>query len=110
MKKKTGGFPQTLHDAIKHFANEEKAFEFMKHIRWPDGVVQCPTCGSKEVSFLSTRQIWKCKNAHAKRQFSVKIGTVLEDSPIALDKWLCGFRLIANAMYGIIAYELHRSI
>lgn len=110
MKKKTGSFPQTLHDAIKHFVNEENAFNFVKAIRWPDGVVKCPTCGSKELSFLSTRKLWKCKNAHPKRQFSVKVGTVLEDSPIALDKWLCAFWLIANAKNGISSYELHRSL
>src|SRR5438477_1976241 len=109
-KKKTNDFPQTLHDAIKYFADEDRALDFMKAIRWPDGVAKCPTCDSTDVSFLSTRRIWKCKNAHAKRQFSVKVGTVLEDSPIALDKWLCGFWLIANAKNGISSYELHRSL
>src|SRR5256885_288046 len=109
-KKKTNGFPQTLQDAIKYFADEDRALDFMKAIRWPDGIVKCPCCGSTDVSFLSTRQIWKCKNTHARRQFSVKVGTVLEDSPIALDKWLCGFWLIANAKNGISSYELHRSI
>lgn len=103
-------FPKTLHDAIKYFADEDRALDFMRSIRWPDGVVKCPNCGSTDVSFLSTRKLWKCKNAHAKRQFSVKVGTVLEDSPIALDKWLCGFWLIANAKNGISSYELHRSI
>src|SRR5881398_1861001 len=103
-------FPETLHDAIKYFANDDHAFDFLKSIRWPDGVVKCPRCGSKDVFFLSTRKIWKCKNAHEKRQFSVKVGTVLEDSPISLDKWLCGFWLIANAKNGISSYELHRSL
>src|ERR1700747_17106 len=110
MSKKTGGFPQTLHDAIKYFADENRAFEFLKHMRWPDGIVKCPTCGSPELSFLSTRKVWKCKNAHPKQQFSVKVGTVLEDSPIAIDKWLSAFWLIANAKNGISSYELHRSI
>ena len=110
MKTKKAAFPKTLHDAIKYFADEDRALDFMRSIRWPDGKVTCPTCGSTDVSFLSTRRIWKCKNAHAKRQFSVKVGTVLEDSPIALDKWLCGFWLIANAKNGISSYELHRSI
>ena len=109
-KKETNAFPQTLHDAIKYFADEDRALDFMKAIRWPDGVVKCPRCGSTDVSFLSTRRIWKCKNAHEKQQFSVKVGTVLEDSPIGLDKWLCGFWLIANAKNGISSYELHRSI
>lgn len=109
-EKKTAEFPQTLHAAIKYFANEDRALDFMKSIRWPDGIVTCPRCGSTEVSFLSTRRIWKCKAHHEKQQFSVKVGTVLEDSPIALDKWLCAFWLIANAKNGISSYELHRSL
>src|SRR5947208_2681375 len=103
-------FPETLHDAIKYFANDDHAFDFLKSIRWPDGVVKCPRCGSKDVFFLSTRKIWKCKAKHEKQQFSVKVGTVLEDSPIALGKWLSAFWLIANAKNGISSYELHRSI
>src|SRR5438093_3859962 len=103
-------FPETLHDAIKYFANDDHAFDFLKSIRWPDGVVKCPRCGSKDVFFLSTRKIWKCKAKHEKQQFSVKVGTVLEDSPIALDKWLSAFWLIANAKNGISSYELSRSI
>src|SRR5437773_3229636 len=103
-------FPETLHDAIKYFANENHAFDFMRSIRWPDGIVKCPRCGSNDVFFLSTRKIWKCKAKHEKQQFSVKVGTVLEDSPIALDKWLCAFWLIANAKNGISSYELGRSI
>src|SRR5438876_11557742 len=110
MKKEQSSFPATLHAAIKYFANADHAFDFMKSIRWPDGVVKCPRCGSKDVFFLSTRKIWKCKAKHEKQQFSVKVGTVLEDSPIALDKWLCAFWLIANAKNGISSYELHRSI
>jgi len=109
MSKKTE-FPQTLHGAVKYFADEDRALAFMKSIRWPDGVVKCPTCGRTDVSFISTRRIWKCKGKHAKQQFSVKVGTVLEDSPIGLDKWLCAFWLIANAKNGISSYELHRSI
>jgi len=83
---------------------------FMWSILWPDGVVRCPRCGSENVFFLSTRKIWKCKAKHGKQQFSVKVGTVLEDSPIALGKWLSAFWLIANAKNGISSYELHRSI
>lgn len=110
MKREKVAFPETLHDAIKYFAKSDHAFDFLRSIRWPDGVVKCPRCGSKEVFFLSTRKIWKCKSKHEKQQFSVKVGTVLEDSPIGLDKWLCAFWLIANAKNGISSYELHRSI
>jgi transposase-like protein len=103
-------FPKTLQDAVKYFADEDRALQFMVSIRWPDGVVKCPRCGSKDVSFLSTRKIWKCKQSHEQKQFSVKVGTVMEDSPIKLDKWLCAFWLIANAKNGISSYELHRSL
>jgi len=110
MKKEKVAFPQTLHEAIKYFANDDHAFDFLKSIRWPDGVVKCPRCGSKDVFFLSRRKIWKCKSKHEKQQFSVKVGTVLEDSPIALDKWLCAFWLIANCKNGVSSYELARDI
>jgi transposase-like protein len=110
MNMEKAAFRETLHEAIKYFANDDHAFGFMRSIRWPDGVVKCPRCGSKDVFFLSTRKIWKCKAKHEKQQFSVKVATVLEDSPIALDKWLCAFWLIANAKNGISSYELHRAI
>ena len=103
-------FPQTLHQAIKYFANDRNAFAFLKSIRWPDGKVKCPRCGSENISFLSTRRLWKCKTKHEKQQFSVKVGTVLEDSPIGLDKWLCAFWLIANCKNGVSSYELARDI
>ncbi len=103
-------FPKTLRECIRYFADEERAHSFMRSIRWPDGVVKCPTCGHKDVSFISTRRIWKCSQVHEKRQFSIKVGTVMEDSPISLDKWLCAFWLIANAKNGISSYELHRSL
>lgn len=109
MTKKTQ-LPETLIEAIQYFANEDNAFDFMKSIRWPSGVVKCPRCNSKDVSFISTRKIWKCKHCTTNKQFSVKVGTVLEDSPIGLEKWLAAFWLIANAKNGISSYELHRSI
>src|SRR4029077_6347664 len=81
---------------------------FMKFIRWPDGVVKCPRCGSGDVAFMPARRIWRCRADNV--QFSVKVGTVLEDSPISIEKWLCAFWLIANAKNGISSYELHRAI
>lgn len=106
--KKELAFPETLHAAIRYFADEDRALGFMKSIRWPDGVVRCPRCHHKDVSFLATRRIWKCKRD--KKQFSIKVGTIMEDSPISLDKWLCAFWLIVNAKNGISSYELHRSL
>ena len=103
-------FPETLHAAIRYFADEDRALQFMVSIRWPDGVVRCPRCHHKDVSFISTRRIWKCKHCAANKQFSIKVGTVMEDSPISLDKWLCAFWLISNAKNGISSYELARSL
>jgi transposase-like protein len=102
-------FPRTLHDAIRYFSTGDNALKFMVSLRWPAGVV-CPRCGSKEVRFLKSREIWECSECESLRQFSVKVGTVMEDSPISLDKWLCGFWLIANAKNGISSYELARSL
>jgi transposase-like protein len=103
-------FPKTLQEAVKYFADEQRAFDFMMGIRWPDGVVECPRCESKDVAFISTRRIWKCKACKTHQQFSIKVGTVMEDSPIKLDKWLCAFWLIANAKNGISSYEIHRAL
>ncbi len=102
-------FPQTLHEAIRYFANGDNALNFMISLRWPMGVV-CPRCESKEVLFLKSRKIWECKSCETKKQFSSKVGTIFEDSPIALDKWLCAIWLLVNAKNGISSYELHRSL
>jgi transposase-like protein len=102
-------FPQTLHEAIRYFSTGDNAFNFMVSLRWPAGVV-CPRCGASEVRFLKSRKIWECSECDEKRQFSVKVGTVMEDSPISLDKWLCAFWLIVNAKNGISSYEIARSL
>jgi transposase-like protein len=99
--------PQTLIEAVRHFSNPDVCIAFVASLRWPDGAV-CPTCGGTEHSYLKTRRLWKCKNC--KRQFSVKVGTIFEDSPIGLDKWLAAIWLIANSKNGISSHELGRSI
>jgi transposase-like protein len=101
--------PTTLIEAIEYFSDPDVCLDFMVKLRWPDGV-SCPTCGSVDVRFIPTRQIWECKEKHAKRQFSVKVGTIVEDSPIALNKWLATIWMIANAKNGISSYEVHRAI
>jgi transposase-like protein len=100
-------FPTTLQEAIKHFADPDTCFVFMCDVRWPNGV-SCPHCHGRELSFISTRRLWKCKGC--KKQFSVKIGTIMEDSPIGLDKWLAAIWMIANAKNGISSYEIHRAL
>jgi transposase-like protein len=104
---KTIAAPTTLSAAIKYFANPDVSLAFLAGLRWPEGPV-CPRCESKESSFLSTRRIWKCKGCG--RQFSVKLGTIFEDSPIGLDKWLPALWLLVNAKNGISSYELHRAL
>ncbi|MGE0704159.1 MAG: IS1595 family transposase [Vicinamibacterales bacterium] len=103
-------WPATLQQAIVCFSDPETAFQEIVRFRWPDGVVRCPTCGSKDVYFTPSRRIWQCKNSHPKRQFSVKVGSIMEDSAIGIDKWLIAMWLIASAKNGISSYELARSI
>ena len=100
---------KTLQEAIKHFANPENCIAFMVARRWPNGV-ECPTCGSKDVRFISTRNLWECKTQHAKKQFSVKVGTIFEDSALPLDKWLIAIWMIANCKNGISSYEIGRAL
>lgn len=100
-------FPKTLLEAVKYFSDPDTCFAFMCEIRWPKGV-SCPRCHADRLSFLSTRKLWKC--LECKRQFSVKVGTIMEDSPIGLDKWLVAIWLIGGAKNGISSYEIHRAL
>jgi transposase-like protein len=109
MMNEANNFPKTLQEAVLYFSNKETCTTFMAQLRWPDGVT-CPNCKGKAVSYLSTRHMWKCKNKECTKQFSVKVGTIMEDSPIGLDKWLAAIWLIANAKNGISSYEIHRGI
>ncbi len=99
--------PQTLIEAIRYFSDPETCHDFVVGLRWPNGVA-CVHCGTKNVGFIKTRQRFQCKGC--RRQFSVKVGTIFEDSPIPLDKWLAAFWMIANAKNGISSYEIHRAI
>lgn len=101
--------PRTLREAIVYFSNPDRCHEFMVALRWPKGVV-CPTCGDKEPQFITSRRIWQCRSRHANRQFSVKKNSVMEDSPIGLDKWLPAFWLLTNCKNGISSYELARDL
>jgi len=101
--------PKTLQEAVKFFANPENALAYMVKLRWPKGVV-CPTCGRKDARFLANQGKWQCKSVHAKRQFSAKVGTIFEDSPISLDKWLTAVWMISNCKNGVSSYEVARAI
>jgi len=101
--------PKTLQDAIIYFADADHCIEYMVAHRWPSGVF-CPTCGRKDVTWLATQRKWQCKSAHAKRQFSAKVGTIFEDSPLGLEKWLPTVWMIASAKNGVSSHEISRSL
>lgn len=102
--------PKTLVEAIRHYSDPENCFDLMKQVRWPDGIVTCPTCGSGNVGFVTTRRLWQCKGTHPKKQFTVKVGTIFEDSALGLDKWFTAMWMIANDKNGVSSYEIHRAI
>jgi hypothetical protein len=103
--------PKTLQDAILYFSDPDNCLNYLMAHRpeWKHGVV-CPTCGSNEVGFIASRRIWQCKNRHPKSQFSVKVGTIMEDSAIPLDKWLVAIWMHSNSRNGVSSWEVHRSL
>ena len=101
--------PRTLTEAVLHFADPDVTLKTMVELRWPTGVC-CPTCGRDDVRFIATRRMWECKEKHPKRQFSAKVGTIFEDSPLGLDKWFSAIWMIANCKNGVSSYEIHRAI
>src|SRR5687767_12015566 len=101
--------PKTLQEAVIHYADRDVCQEALVAARWPDGV-ECPTCGRTDVAYLANQRRWQCKGKHPKRQFSAKVGTIFEDSPISLSKWFVAIWLIASAKNGISSYEIHRGI
>jgi transposase-like protein len=101
--------PTNLTEAIVYFANPDNCLNYLVRRRWRDGVV-CPRCGSREVSFVPSRRIWQCKTRHDRCQFSVKVGTIFEDSPLGLDKWLPAVWMITNCKNGASSWEIHRAI
>src|SRR5262249_28441800 len=101
--------PRTPREVIEYFSDPKRALEFAVSLRWPGGV-ECPTCGSRDVAFLDTRRVWKCRVRHARRQFSVKGGTIFEDSPIELPRWFAAIWMVANSADGVTATELAREL
>lgn len=102
-------FPKTLIEAVAYFANEDVAVKYAAEQRWPEGVT-CPHCGEQNVGFVSTRRLWQCKNKACKKQFTVKTGSLMEDSPIPVSKWLVVMWLLCNAKNSISSYEIARAI
>jgi hypothetical protein len=101
--------PRTLKDAIEYFSVPDRCLEFAAALRWPDGVT-CPTCGGKDVTLLSTRRIWKCRIRHRHQQFSVKVGTIFEDSAVGFDKWFAAIWIAANSVDTVSSYQIAREL
>lgn len=102
--------PKTLLEAAKAFADEQFCIDLIAAMRWADGKAVCPKCQQTNNHFMASRKVWQCKNKECKKQFSVKVGTIFEDSAIALEKWILAMWLIVNAKNGISSYELHRAL
>ena len=102
--------PKTLLEAIRFFEDAENCRLFMISTRWEDGKVRCPRCGSENVSYMPNAKQYHCKAKHEKSKFSLKVGTIFEDSPIGLEKWLPAAWLISNCKNGISSYELARAL
>ncbi len=100
--------PKTLQEAVAFFSDPQRTFDYAVKLRWPDGKVTCPRCQSTEHSFVSTRRLWFCKDC--KKQFTVKVGTIFEDSALGMDKWMIAVWLIVNAKNGISSYEVARAL
>lgn len=99
---------KTLQEAIEHFGDPQRAFDYAVRYRWPDGNVTCPRCSKAKHSFIKTRMIWFCYEC--KKQFSIKVGTVMEDSAIPLNKWMAAFWMLVNCKNGVSSMEIHRSV
>jgi transposase-like protein len=102
--------PRTLQQAIVFFSDYANCHAAVLAVRWPDGVVKCPRCGSESVTYLENARVWKCYEKHPRAKFSLKVGTVFEDSPLPLQKWLPALWLLTNCKNGISSYELGRAL
>src|SRR5213593_3481125 len=102
--------PKTLQAAIQHFSDYENCRKFMVAVRWLDEIIRCPRCNSEKVTYLAKARLYRCYGDHPKQKFSLKVGTIFEDSPIPLEKWLPAVWLLVNAKNGISSYEIHRAL
>jgi transposase-like protein len=102
--------PNTLQQAILYFADYENCRQFMIAIRWADGKVRCPQCGAEKITYLEKARLYRCYGDHPRQKFSLKVGTIFEDSPIPLEKWLPAVWMLVNCKNGISSYEIHRDL
>lgn len=102
--------PQTLLEAVRHFSDLDVCHEYMRGVKWPDGNIVCPKCGGNVIGTIASRRMLQCKAKECRKQFSCKVGTIFEDSPLGLDKWFVAVWCIANAKNGISSCELGRAL
>ena len=102
--------PKTLQEAIVYFSDLDNCQRFIIDLRWADGKIRCPYCGSEKVTYLANARLWKCYEKHAKAKFSLKVGTIMEDSALPVDKWLTAMWLIVNCKNGISSCEIARDL
>lgn len=102
--------PKTLIEAVRYFSDVDVCNDYMARVKWPDGKIICPKCGCDKVGKIKTRKMLRCNTKGCRKQFSYKVGTIFEDSPLGLDKWFVAVWCITNAKNGISSYELHRAL
>lgn len=100
--------PRTLQEAIVYFSDPDRAFEYAVKLRWPDGKIICPRCSSEKNYFIKTRKLWLCRGCN--KQFTLKVNTIFEDSPLGMDKWMAAFWMLVNCKNGISSMEIHRAL
>lgn len=102
--------PQTLIDAVRHFADLDVCHAYMIGLKWPDGKITCPKCAGENIGVIASRRMLQCKSVECRKQFSAKVGTIFEDSPLPLSQWFVAVWCIANAKNGISSCELARAL
>lgn len=100
--------PKTLLEAARYFADPGVAESYMRSLKWPDGRISCPACGAENIGEIASRNMLQCKGC--RKQFSSRVGTIFESSPLGLDKWFVAVWAIANCKNGISSHELARAI
>src|SRR6266404_4488231 len=106
----TTSCPQTLIEAVRFFTDLDVCHAYMLSIKWPDGKIICPKCGGENVGNIASRRMLQCKAKGCRKQFSVKVDTIFEDSPLGLDKWFVAVWCITNAKNGISSCEVGRAL
>jgi transposase-like protein len=103
-------YPKTLQQATVYFSDPQNCIDFLVARRWPDGKVLCPLCGREGAKYIEARRVWQCKTRHKGSQFSIKVGTIFEDSALPIDKWLMAMWMIANCKNGISSHEIAKTV